>query len=349
MRSRRGLTETRRQPRKFALVIEFAVMPAPLPEFDSAAILAARASPRSVLDVGRPVSFFSEREYSVGGTIDDVATIFLTNRECPFHCLMCDLWQHTTEQTVPVGAIPAQIAFALRILTPELRTPARHIKLYNSGNFFDPKAIPVADHAAIAAACAGFKTVIVENHPTLTGPRCLPFRDLLAARGIELQIAMGLETIHPEVLPRLNKQMTVEDFANATRFLTSEGIRTRAFILLRHPFLSEDEGVHWALRSIDFAFEVGVECCSIIPTRGGNGIMEQLGASGLYAPPVLASLESVQEFGLSLNRGRLFVDLWDAQQFATCSVCVKERIKRLQRVNLSQCIEARVTCEACAS
>ena len=318
-------------------------MPAPLPLFDTAAILAARP-PRAVLDVWQPQSFFVEPEHSVSGSIDDVATLFLTNRECPFHCLMCDLWQHTTEQIVPVGAIPAQIAFALERLPP-----ARHIKLYNSGNFFDPKAIPTADHAAIAAACAGFRTVICENHPTLTGSRCLPFRDLLAARGIELQIALGLETIHPEVLPRLNKQMTVEDFANATHFLTSEGIRTRAFILLRPPFLSEDEGVHWALRSIDFAFEVGVECCSIIPTRGGNGIMEQLSASGLYAPPVLASLESVQEFGLSLNRGRVFVDLWDARQFATCAVCVDERLARLQRMNLRQCIEASVTCDACGA
>ncbi len=318
-------------------------MPAPLPTFDTAAILAARP-PRAVLNVWQPQSFVVEPEHSVSGSVDDVATLFLTNRECPFHCLMCDLWQHTTEQTVPLGAIPAQIAFALERLPP-----ARHIKLYNSGNFFDPKAIPVADHSAIASACAGFQTVIVENHPTLTGPRCLPFRDLLAARGIELQIAMGLETIHPEVLPRLNKQMTVEDFANAARFLTSEGIRTRAFILLRPPFLSEDEGVHWALRSIDFAFEVGVECCSIIPTRGGNGIMEQLGASSLYAPPVLASLESVQEFGLSLNRGRVFVDLWDARQFATCSICVDERLARLQRMNLSQCIEASVKCDACES
>ena len=317
------------------------VMPAPLPQFDTAAILAARPS-RAVLDVWQPQSFFVEPEHSVVGTIDDVATLFLTNRECAFQCLMCDLWKHTTEQTVPVGAIPAQIAYALERLPP-----ARHIKLYNSGNFFDAKAVPIVDHAAIAASCAGFRTVIVENHPTLSGPRCLPFRDLLAARGIGFEIAMGLETIHPEVLPRLNKQMTAEDFAHAVQFLAHEGIRSRAFILLRPPFLSEAEGVNWALRSIDFAFEVGVECCSIIPTRGGNGIMEQLGASGWYAPPVLASLESVQEFGLSLNRGRVFVDLWDARQFATCAVCVDERLARLQRMNLSQCIEVSVQCGAC--
>ena len=31
----------------------------------------------------------------------------------------------------------------------------------------------------------------------------------------------------------------------------------RAFILVRPPFLSEDEGLEWAKRSLDFAFAAG--------------------------------------------------------------------------------------------
>ena len=93
-----------------------------------------------------------------------MATLFLTNRECPFRCLMCDLWKHTLEETVPVGAIPAQIDFALERLPP-----AKHIKLYNSGNFFDPQAIPREDYAEIARRVRSFDTLIVENHPRLCG------------------------------------------------------------------------------------------------------------------------------------------------------------------------------------
>ena len=79
----------------------------------------------------------------------DVATLFLTNRECPYRCLMCDLWKNTLTETVPIGAIPAQIDYALGQLPP-----ARQIKLYNSGSFFDPHAIPPQDHPAIAAQVA---------------------------------------------------------------------------------------------------------------------------------------------------------------------------------------------------
>ena len=86
---------------------------------------------------------------------------------------------------------------------------------------------------------------------------------------------MGLETIHPDVLPRLNKRMTLADFEAATRFLTHHDIGVRAFILLRPPFLSEAEGVHWAKESLRYAFDVGVECCAVIPTRAGNRTSER--------------------------------------------------------------------------
>ena len=52
-----------------------------------------------------------------GGAVE-VATVFLTNRECPWRCLMCDLWRNTLEETVPEGAIAAQIRYALERLPP---------------------------------------------------------------------------------------------------------------------------------------------------------------------------------------------------------------------------------------
>ncbi len=72
------------------------------------------------------------------GRIENVATLFLTNRECPFPCVMCDLWKNTLTESVQPGDIPGQILFALRELAP-----ADSIKLYNSGNFFDPQSYPL--------------------------------------------------------------------------------------------------------------------------------------------------------------------------------------------------------------
>lgn len=304
-------------------------------------IVAARPD-RNPVDVNTPYSFLVEPERIRDGQIENVATVFLTNRECPFKCLMCDLWRNTTEQTVPFGAIPQQIDVALQQLPP-----AQHLKLYNSGNFFDAKAISREDWPAIVERARGFRSVIVENHPKLCGPSCLEFRDRLAKHGVELEIAVGLETIHPEVLPRLNKQMTLDDYSRAVEFLVDAGIRVRSFVLLRPPFLDEEEGIEWALQSVEFAFDRGVSCCAVIPTRADNGIMEQLANAGLFSPPKLSSLEAVLERGLVMNRGHVFVDLWDAQQFATCRSCVDARIARLDRMNLNQSIEPSIECADC--
>jgi radical SAM enzyme (TIGR01210 family) len=303
-----------------------------------AAILAARP-PRNAVSAWAPYHFLVEDERTAAGTIEPVATLFLTNRECLFRCLMCDLWKNTLTKRVPLGAIPAQIDFALARLPP-----ARHIKLYNSGNFFDAQAIPPEDHAAIAARLAGMRTVIVENHPRLCGPVCGEFARRLEG---ELEVALGLETIHPEVLPRLNKRMTVADFDRASADLAGEGIAVRAFILLRPPFLDEEEGVEWCLRSVEHAFDAGARVCSVIPTRGGNGIMEQLAAEGQYAPPRLRSLELVLETALAWNRGRVFVDLWDAERFATCPSCAAARVARLHEMNFQQRSLPRVDCASC--
>ncbi len=301
-------------------------------------ILAARG-PKNAVDASRPYAFLVEDERSASGRIEPVATVFLTNRECPFHCLYCDLWKNTTDVSLAPGQISTQIEFALAQLPP---TP--HIKLYNSGNFFDPRAIPVEDHPRIAELVQGFQTVIVENHPRLTDARTVEFRERLTG---EFEVALGLETIHPEVLPRLNKGMTLNDFNRASGFLREHQIEVRVFILLRPPYLSEEQGIEWALRSIEHAFEQGARVCCVIPTRDGNGIMEQLAREGRYAPPQLSSLEQVQEMALKFGRGRVLVDLWDARRFATCQMCAEARLERLQSMNLSQRLVPKVVCPVC--
>jgi len=290
---------------------------------------------RNPVDPMRPYSFLTEEERSREGEIVPVNTVFLTNRECPWRCVMCDLWKNTLTETVPVGAIPAQIDYALA------RSPAaRHIKLYNAGSFFDPLAIPPADYAPIAERLADFEHVIVESHPSLVGENCLRFRDLLSGR---LEVAMGLETVHPAVLPRLNKAMTLERFASAAQLLGQNGIDLRAFILVKPPYMGDDEAVEWAQRSLDFAFERGASAATLIPTRGGNGAMETLA----FIPPSIAMLEASLSYGIGLAKGRAFADLWDLRRFSKCGICFDARAARLMQMNLQQCILPPVECGAC--
>lgn len=291
---------------------------------------------KNPVDPYKPYAWLVEKERTTSGEIEDIGIIFLTNRECPFHCLMCDLWKNTTNKSVPEGAIPDQIEWALNLL-PDVK----HLKLYNSGSFFDRRAIPEKDYKKIASLVSSFETVIVESHPRLIDEKCLDFRDMLKPH---LQIAIGLETVHPGVLQKLNKQMALDDFRNSVKYLNEHKILSRAFVLLRPPFLSESEGIYWAERSIDYAFNIGIECCTIIPVRAGNGAMDLLMEKGNFNLPHIHSLETVLEYGIGLNAGRVFADAWDLDLFSSCNKCIDQRTSRLVAMNLNQVITDKVQC-----
>src|SRR5262249_18519997 len=194
----------------------------------------------------------------------------------------------------------------------------RQIKLYNSGSFFDPRAIPPEDYVAIADRVREFERVIVECHPALVGESALRFRDLLLPSNDRprLEVAMGLETAHPDVLEKLNKRMTLELFRGAAGFLRENNIALRVFVLVKPPFLDETEALHWAQRSIDFAFDCGATV-SLIPTRFGNGALEFLAERGEFSPPKLSTLEQAADYGVGLRRGRVFAGLWDLEKLST--------------------------------
>lgn len=293
--------------------------------------------PKKSVDPFRPYGWLHEQEPGPDGRLVDVNTLFLTNKECSFKCVMCDLWKDTLDEPTPDGAIPEQIRFGLDQL-PD----AEMIKLYNNGNFFDKKAIPPGDHEKIARQLDGYSTVLVENHPKLCNQSVTDFQKQI---GGQLEVAMGLESIHPDVLPRLNKQITKTDFRKAADFLISNGIQTRAFILLNPPFLTDQrENIEWCLRAVDFAFDCGIGTCSIIPTRPGNGMMDRLLEQGDFVPPTLGALEEVFNRALQIGQGRVFADTWDLEKFSDCPYCIKARKDRLHNMNLQQKVLQPVKC-----
>lgn len=276
-----------------------------------------------------PYHYLHEQERGLNGNLEDVNTIFLTSKQCSFDCVMCDLWKNTLDGPTPPGAMLKQIDHALARLPR-----ADVIKLYNSGNFFDTKAVPPDEYDGIARRIAAYDRVIVENHPKLCGSNCVAFKNRL--RGT-LEVAMGLETIHPVALPALQKQMTPEDFARAANFLVSNGIDVRAFILISPPHLIDPhESVAWTLKTVQFAFQHGVNVCTIIATRPGTAKMKDAFRQGRYAPPTFDMLEDAFQQALALKRGRVFADTWDLGFLTSCSDCLEARVKRLEWMNRQQ-------------
>lgn len=307
-------------------------------------------------DVGRPGPWTAprvatEREPSRAGGAEWTATVFLTGRECPWRCAMCDLWMHTSTDDTPPGAIPWQIETARRAVQ-DASVPVVRWKLYNAGSFLDPRAVPAADYDAILTTAGSFDTLTIESHPSLVARRLPTFLDVFSKgrSAHALEVAMGLETAHPDALDRLNKRMTVADYSHAASFLRESGVGLRAFVLVSPPFVPHAAQDDWLRRTLDVASNCGADVISLIPTRAGNGTMDALAADGLFSHPTVRDLE--RSVLIALRHGtppgvRLIADTWDLDTFATCRDCLPSRRDRLVAMNLEQRPLPAAACPRC--
>ncbi|HET9798260.1 MAG TPA: hypothetical protein VFP90_09740 [Gemmatimonadaceae bacterium] len=284
-----------------------------------------------------------EEERRPDGRIERALTVFLAGAECPFTCSFCDLWRYTIDGPTPRGALTRQLEQVLASL--EGRMPDR-LKLYTASNFFDRRAVPPEDLDDLARLAAPFAAVTVESHASTIGDAALAFARRLRGR---LEVAMGLETVHPVAAARINKRLDATRFELAARRLLGDGIELRVFVLLGAPHVPAAESVAWTERTVAYAIERDAAVVSIIPVRGGNGELERLQALGEFTPPTLTQLEDALDAGLTRADGAVVTaDLWDAERLPGCARCRADRIARLARVNLMGRAEPRVECPDCA-
>src|SRR5882762_9685097 len=298
--------------------------------------------PKPAVDPWKAHGITLEEEERTANGVERAVTVFLAGAECPFTCSFCDLWRWTLDGPTPPGALPTQLERALELLAP----PVPHrLKLYNASNFFDRRAVPAEDLPRIAQLAAPFAAVTVESHANTVGALTLEFAALLSGR---LEVAVGLETIHPVAAAHLNKKLDLERFDRAAAFLAEHDIDVRAFALLGAPYVPAEESIEWTVRTVEYAAARGARRVAVIPVRGGNGEMERLQALGDFVPPTLVQLETVVERCLALSPAVVSADLWDVERLPACEACRSERVARLRDMNLTGRVEPAVSCSVCA-
>jgi archaeosine synthase beta-subunit len=262
----------------------------------------------------------------------DATTVFLTGAECPFRCAMCDLWKYTSLEKTPVGAIPFQLHHALK----GTKIAPRHwLKLYNASNFFDDRSVPKTDLIEIAGLCNPFERVIVENHPRLCDERMRWFSENISGK---LEVAMGLESIHPIAMEEMNKSMTLDDFEQAVKQCHLMEIDVRVFVLLHPPGVDIEDTIEWTWKTVAYAMKFGVRHISIIPLRSGNGWIDSLIDRGMYQLPTTELIWQLMDWmheqaKVISDSCVIEFDLWDWEQIGGgcigCRGLLKESI--LQR------------------
>jgi len=299
--------------------------------------------PKAHVSTQKPQGAGLDVERRPNGKIEQALTVFLTGAECPFTCSFCDLWQWTIDGPTPPGSLTNQLETVLQALDGPV--PDR-LKIYNASNFFDQRAVPSEDLVGIARLANSFEAVTVESHANTIGASTLAFARQISGR---LEVAVGLETIHPVGATHLNKRLDLARFDSAARFLSENGVDLRVFVLLGAPYVKAEESVAWTVRTVEYAVERGASVVSIIPVRGGNGEMERLQGLGHFTPPMLSQLEESLDLSLQFTKTVVTADLWDVERLPACEHCRAERVERLRRTNVSGRAGPRISCSVCGA
>jgi len=127
------------------------------------------------------------------------------------------------------------------------------LKIFGSGSFLDDKQFPREFRRYLVEKCKkkGIKHLTIESRPEF-----ITEDTLLDFDGIDLTVAIGLEVADNDILKKLGKGMTVEDYTRAADIIHSKGFKVRTYLLVNPPFVDDikeslDRSVSFALQHSD--------------------------------------------------------------------------------------------------
>jgi archaeosine synthase beta-subunit len=250
-------------------------------------------------------------------------------------CSMCGY----AKDTLGRSAIPAELAEQTRRALARYRGEP-YVKIYTSGSFLDDREVDPESRERLVAAFSGrARRLLFETLPEFAHPGTL--RPLAAAFGGELEVALGLETTDPVVLARyVHKSASPEEYLAAADRVRAEGLRAKAYLLLKPPYLTEDEAIEDAVRSVGQA-SARFDALSINPVHIQNGtVVEWLYHRGRYRPPWLWSVVDCLVRGAETRGSARLVSFPTAGGLArgphNCGECDARVLAAIEEASLSQ-------------
>jgi len=160
------------------------------------------------------------------------------------------------------------------------------VKLFTSGSFFDKSEVPDKARDEILASLAGkAKKVIAETRPEFVTDGTMEDAKKFVPR---LEVAIGLETSNDRIrIECINKNFLFKDFVRASETAKKHGVTTKAYLLLKPPFVSESDALEDIVGSVldaaPYAGTISINLCNI--QRGT--IVDELFVGRAYRPPWL--------------------------------------------------------------
>jgi len=250
-------------------------------------------------------------------------------------CSMCGYAKDTLGRSATPEELGEQLARALARYRGE-----PYVKVYTSGSFLDDREVdPESRRRLVRAFSGSARRLLFETLPEFaTAERLAPLKSEFAG---ELEVALGLETTDPTVLARyVHKNAPPSEYLEAADRVRGLGLRAKAYLLLKPPYLTETESVEDVLRSVATAGP-RFDALSINPVHIQNGtVVEWLYHRGRYRPPWLWSVVETLRRGAELRGTTRLVSFPTAGGLArgphNCGECDARVLAAIEEASLSQ-------------
>jgi len=213
----------------------------------------------------KPVSCISREDY-LGNAKVKATSITLLPTGCEYAkvggCTMCGEWSGSNKgMLIPAEFHVAQFTAACSSLLS--REDIQWIRIYQEGSFINEAEVErnaVEFILRLASNLRCIKRITIESRPehvTLKNSKLIRSYVRLP---VELEIGIGLEAQDNFIRNIcIGKGTKLSTYKRAVDNAHSNNIIALAYVLLKPPFLSEKEALEEAVKSVEFAFEIGFD------------------------------------------------------------------------------------------
>ncbi|WP_301677775.1 archaeosine biosynthesis radical SAM protein RaSEA [Methanoculleus methanifontis] len=271
--------------------------------------------------------------------------IFLRSTGCEWvektgGCTMCGFYCATSRgREISADEYVAQFEYVMDTVDLE---DYPIVSIYNDGNIFNEREMPVAAIEKICSYIDGYKNikkVVVESRIDYSPDEHVA-KMKKALNGRQLEVAFGFESANAQVMNLcINKGFSANNFDLFHSRMRGMGVLTKPLLLVKPPFLTEGEAINDILQTISYCVSRGIDYVDLeVTTVEKNTVVHELWKNDLYRPPWLWTLiELLQQcrerFG---NRAHVYVSPWNysvesldwARNCGTCDAEITEAIQR---------------------
>ena len=225
--------------------------------------------------------------------------------------------------------------------------------LYNGGSFLNEREISPSLRRYMLKRIKDIphvKRLIIESRPEFISDEILDEIEEIMTDTV-VEIGVGVETSN-ELLRDLvlNKGVTTEDLKIAgSRFRNRKNIKMLAYILVNPPFLTEAEAIEDAVKSLEFARDIGTEIASLEAVSIQHlTLVSFLAEAGFYKPPWIWSMfeivKKTAHLDLDLRIGGFEFFPIPKEFTSNCGACDEEMVRRINHFNLTNDLSSICDC-----